>query len=113
MATGNELANAVTLLGDPVFANVAKAASVYQARKVVTEPVATADHDVRLRLAQAVVENPEWMVQRALSVLATDPAVNTRGTTLAAIGQDAILASMETAWTALAKLLFPDGSIQP
>ena len=95
----NELANAVVLLGDPTFEKYAKAASVYQARLVVSEASTTPDHAARLRLADAVVTDPDWMTQRAVSILATDPNVNSKGSDVTLIDQSIILTSMASAWT--------------
>ena len=108
----NELANAVVLLGDPTFEKYAKAASVYQARLVVSEASTTPDHAARLRLADAVVTDPDWMTQRAVSILATDPNVNSKGSDVTLIDQSIILTSMASAWTSMAKLLFPEGTNQ-
>ena len=108
----NELKNAVVLLDLPSMVLYAKAAASYQARVVITEPDTTADHAVRTRLADAVIANPDYLVQRAVSVLATDPSVNGVGSDPAAMDQTVILGSMAKAWTPLAKLLFPEGGTQ-
>lgn len=103
----NELPNAATLLHDPTFRDWILAASIYQARIVITEDPATADHATRLKLANDVIVNPQMTLDRFVNLVATDPDIAGAGNNVTAIGQPAILSKVAQLWTPLAKLLYP------
>ena len=101
------LANAVTLLRDDNFRRFITAACAYQARQVILEDPGTGDHAVRLSLAEKVMTNPNYIVDKAVAAVATDPAVATLGTTVGdtgSISEATILGEVANTWTALAKL---------
>lgn len=102
----NELANATVLMKDGDFRLWCLAASAYQARVVLTEDPSTPDHDVRMRLAKDVINNPEVIVDKVVNIIATDPQVAGQGSTVAAIGQPLMLNKIAEIWTPLAEVSF-------
>jgi len=102
----NELANATVLMRDADFRLWCLAASAYQARIVLTEPINTPDHDVRMRLAKDVINNPEVIVDKVVNIIATDPQIATLGQNVTAIGQAAMLSKIAEIWTPLAEVSY-------
>ena len=101
------LSNAVTLMKDSEFRDWCVAAGAFQARAVVTEPLNTADHAVRLRLASDVLQNPYVLADRLVTVMATDTAIAEAGDNVNALDQTVFLNKVAQVWTPLAKLLYP------
>lgn len=111
----NELPNAVALMRDATFMDWVRAGSVYVARTVLTEPDTTASHDVRVRMAQAIVLDPTAMQTRLVNILATDPDVASIGDQVGEgpnmIGQNLIIQKIIGVWTPLAKLVYPNPAV--
>lgn len=100
-----QLANAALLMTSPEFANWCAAAGAYQARLVILEPVGTADHVVRLKLANDVIRLPGVIAGLLVQIIATDPAVNILGGTAALVGEALVLSKTADVWTTLSKML--------
>jgi hypothetical protein len=98
------LANSAQLINSTDFLGWCIAASCYQARLVITESVDTPEHAVRLELAKAVINDPMTFSSRVVTVIGTDPSVVTAGGTVANLSEAAVLTSIATAWTVLAKI---------
>lgn len=100
------LANAVALMESDEMRKWCMAASVFQARKVITEAGTVNAHATRLKLADAVVTNPNLYATRFVNVVATDPQVASAGDTPAEVTESTVIAKVEEVWTPLATLLF-------
>lgn len=104
-----QLANAAALMQDPEWREWLIAAAAYQARVVVTEDPSTTDHAVRYRLAQDAIVSPSMLADRLVSVISTDPDVVSLGGTPAQVGETLPIQKTANVWTALAKLIYPEG----
>jgi hypothetical protein len=104
-----QLANAAALMQDPEWREWLVASAAYQARVVVTEDPATPDHAVRYRLAQDAIVSPSMLADRLVSVVSTDPDIAALGGTPALVGETLPIQKTAAVWTALAKLLYPEG----
>ena len=102
----NELPNAVALMRDSDFRDWVMAAAVYTARTVLAEPTATPDYSVRRQLAITILGNPSVIVERTVNIIAADPEVCSKGTTVTAVGQTLLIQKMADIWTPIAKLLY-------
>lgn len=101
------LTNAVALMNDFTFRQYCQAASVYTATTVVSENTSTPNHTNRLKLAKKVLDNPEYLTGRLVSVMATMPDIAQLGITIGddgAISEAAILAGAANCWDALSIL---------
>ena len=105
----NELPNAVVLMHSQEFHDWCMAAGVYQARLVISEGGTVTNHAIRLKMAQDVIVTPALIANQLVSLIATDPSVNSLGSDVTTIGQAVILQKVADVWTDLAKLLYPQG----
>lgn len=99
------VANAVTLMGDFTFKQYCQAVCVYTATAVTQEAGTVNKHDERLALAVKVLDNPEYLTNRMVAMLATKQSIATLGTTLgdgADISEAALIAGAADVWTTLA-----------
>lgn len=102
----NELSNAVVLMKNEKFRDWIMAASVYQARVVITEGAAVTDHALRVQLAQTVVVNPDMHLAKFVNALACDPDIAGAGTDIEVFGQGPLLSKLAGIWTPMAKMIF-------
>lgn len=102
----DEIVNAITLIKSSDFRDWCRVLSAFQARKVIVESDTTPDHAVRLKLAERVILDPDFILNRVVNILATDPAVCGLGTRIGQdITQDLLVAKAAEIWTPLAKLV--------
>lgn len=104
----DELPNAVELMRDSTFRDWIIAAIGYTARQVIQESPSTPQYDARRRLAEPAVLDPAVFADRFVNVIATDPAVAAKGTTVQLVGQALVLQKVSDLWTPLATLIYPD-----
>jgi hypothetical protein len=93
------LSNAAALANDPDFRNRVTAAAVGRARSGISNPDAGIH---AINFARAIVQNPTIYVHAFAWAIATDPAIASLGATGAAVPDEAILASMQPVWAAMA-----------
>jgi hypothetical protein len=101
--------NAVALMADGAFLEKIKAVSVYQARNVVVEPVGTANHAVRMKLATDVIYNPQMYAVRFQNVLSCDDAICGPYSSSSAIPDSLLISKMAEVWTPLSNMMYPTG----
>jgi hypothetical protein len=101
--------NAVSLMADGTLLEKIKAVSVYQARAVAIEPVATAQHAVRMKLATDVIYNPVMHAVRFQNVLACDDAICGSYSSGSNIPDSLLISKMSDIWTPIAVMLYPTG----
>lgn len=102
----NEVPNAVALRKDPEWKEWVLVAAAYQARVVILEPADTPNHEIRMKMAREVAFTPESIFGVLLTVVSTDPAVCSKGSTAAQVTQQTLLGKVEEVWTPLANLLY-------
>ena len=101
------LDNASKLIQDANFRAWMLAAGAYQARQVITEDPATADHAVRYLLAVEVIVEPQMVVDRLVTLVGTDPDIATQGSDTSTLSESTVLNKVSVIWTDLAKLIVP------
>lgn len=101
------LANAATLLQDPIFRAWMTAAGAYQARQVISEDPATANHAVRLKLANDAVVTPGIVTDRLVTIIGTDPTIAAMGNSTATLDETTVLNKVAAAWTTIAQMMYP------
>lgn len=99
--------NAVDLMSSGTLMAKVKAVSVYVARQVVIEAVATPNHAKRMQLAQAVIYNP--MVHNTLltNIIACDPDICGATGDATQLADGTLITKMTDLWTPVAQMLFP------
>ena len=81
------LANAAALAKDNEWLEWVGIAAVFQARNVFTEdPATVANHDNRMRMAKAVLANPDAQRLQLARIIAADQSVASLGSTAEAVG---------------------------
>lgn len=101
------LANAAKLLKDSDFRDWMTAAGAYQARQVILEDPATADHSIRLLLANDAIVTPEITTDRLVTIIGTDPTIAADGSTVATLNEGKVLTAVANSWTTIAKMMYP------
>lgn len=103
----DELPNSAALRRDNDFRDWMLGAIGYQARQVIlNDTTGSNDYAVRRALANASIVDPAVHVDKFINVIATDPAVASKGTTVQQVTQATMLAKVAEVWTPLAKLLY-------
>lgn len=100
----NELANATTLMKDTDFRDWVRAASVYVAREVISDPTPPGDQAVRLAFAKQIALNPDLHLNQLVNVIACDPEVAAKGNNVTAVTQATVIAKVQEVWSPLAAL---------
>jgi hypothetical protein len=98
------VANAATLIKDPIFLDWCMAAAAYQARQVLLEDPLIEDHQLRKDLAVNVANDPLNFRTRFTVYIATDPTVAVKGNTAALVGEQTVLDKIAAIWTTVAKM---------
>lgn len=101
------LANAALLLQDNTFRAWMTAAGAYQARQVVLEPDTTADHAIRLRLANDAIVSPTIVTDRLVTIIGTDPTIAAMGSSTTTLDENTVLNKVAGTWTTIAKMMYP------
>src|SRR6478736_6371240 len=99
--------NAVSLMESVSLQNKVKATSVYVARNVVTEAGTVNEHTRRLKLATAVVWNPQQYNMLLLNIVACDPEVCSATGNGDAISDAVLIQKVTDLWTPVSVMLFP------
>ena len=107
------LANATALRMDQTFKSWVETGIAYQARLVITnENAQTPDYNYRIKLARDAATTPATILDMMVTVVATNPALATKGSTVGPatnqVGESDILQAIQDAWTTVAKLVYPE-----
>jgi len=100
------VANAAMLIGSAQWRDLVTAATLYQAREVLSGAVDETPLGQRRReLARQTLASPGTTVQYMIPLIATLPEIATSATTVGAVNEGALLTAVAGMWNALAQEL--------
>ena len=106
------LADAAALAKNNDWLEWVGVAAVSQARDVFLEADTVANHDNRMRMAKAVLANPDVQRLQLARIIAADQTVASKGTTAEAVGSDLLLTRMGQVWDYIANVYYAPPSTQ-
>lgn len=104
-----QIKNAVTLVNDQAFRDWIMVGMIFQAKAVVAEDPATANHTLRLQFAQDILVEPDNsnFIRRMQNIIAVDTDVNIfTGVDAGGITQPLILSKIAFYWNSIANLIY-------